>query len=113
MRPYQASLINSIILILFGSWGFIATMGGSALVAPIFGLIILLLSPGLKKENKTVAHIVVLLTFLILGGLFKPLMSTIESGSAVRITRVGLMMLSTLIALVVFIKSFIGNRSKS
>ena len=40
-------------------------------------------------------------------------MSTIESGSAIRITRVGLMMLSTLMALVVFIKSFIANRSKN
>ena len=67
----------------------------------------------MRAGNKNVAQIVVLLTFLILGGLFKPLMSTIESGSDISITRVGLMMLSTLMALVVFIKSFIANRSKN
>jgi len=39
-------------------------------------------------------------------------MSTLESGNTMGITRVALMMLSTLMALIVFIKSFIANRSK-
>ena len=114
MKPYKISFVNAVTLISFGLWGYIdADYSPTALIPVVFGVIILALNSGLKKENKTVAHIVVLLTFLILGGLFKPLMSTIESGSAVRITRVGLMMLSTLMALVVFIKSFIANRSKN
>ena len=114
MKPHKISFVNAVTLISFGLWGYIdVDYSPTALIPVVFGVIILALNSGLKKENKTVAHIVVLLTFLILGGLFKPLMSTIESGSAIRITRVGLMMLSTLMALVVFIKSFIANRSKN
>ena len=104
MKPHKISFVNAVTLISFGLWGYIdVDYSPTALIPVVFGVIILALNSGLKKENKTVAHIVVLLTFLILGGLFKPLM----------ITRVGLMMLSTLMALVVFIKSFIANRSKN
>ena len=84
----------------------------TALIPVVFGVIILVLNSGLKKENKLIAHVVVLLTFLILFGLVKPLMSAIEGDRIMGITRVSLMMLSTLMALVVFIKSFIANRSK-
>ena len=113
MRPHKISFVNAITLISFGLWGYIdVDYSPTALIPVIFGIIILILNPGLKRENKVVAHIVVLLTFLILGGLVKPLMSTLESGNTMGITRVSLMMLSTLMALIVFIKSFIANRSK-
>jgi|TARA_A100001011_G_scaffold85764_1_gene89908 hypothetical protein len=113
MKPHKISFVNAITLISFGLWGYIdVDYSPTALIPVIFGIIILILNPGLKRENKVVAHIVVLLTFLILGGLVKPLMSTLESGNTMGITRVVLMMLSTLMALIVFIKSFIANRSK-
>jgi len=113
MKPHKISFVNAITLISFGLWGYIdVDYSPTALIPVIFGVIILMLNTGLKKENKVVAHIVVLLTFLILGGLVKPLMSTLESGNTMGITRVSLMMLSTLMALIVFVKSFIANRSK-
>ena len=113
MKPHKISFVNAITLISFGLWGYIdVDYSPTALIPVIFGIIILILNPGLKRENKVVAHIVVLLTFLILGGLVKPLMSTLESGNTMGITRVSLMMLSTLMALIVFVKSFITNRSK-
>tara|TARA_B000000477_G_scaffold114754_1_gene111309 strand:- start:1183 stop:1527 length:345 start_codon:yes stop_codon:yes gene_type:complete len=113
MKPHKISFVNAITLISFGLWGYIdVDYSPTALIPVIFGIIILILNPGLKRENKVVAHIVVLLTFLILGGLVKPLMSTLESGNTMGITRVSLMMLSTLMALIVFVKSFIANRSK-
>lgn len=113
MKPHKISFVNAITLISFGLWGYIdVDYSPTALIPVIFGVIILILNPGLKRENKVVAHIVVLLTFLILGGLVKPLMSTLESGNTMGITRVTLMMFSTLMALIVFIKSFIANRSK-
>ena len=113
MKPHKLSFVNAITLISFGLWGYIdVDYSPTALIPVIFGVIILILNPGLKRENKVVAHIVVLLTFLILGGLVKPLMSKLESGNTIGITRVALMMLSTLMALIVFIKSFIVNRSK-
>ena len=113
MKPHKISFVNAITLISFGLWGYIdVDYSPTALIPVIFGVIILMLNTGLKKENKVVAHIVVLLTFLILGGLVKPLMSTLESGNTMGITRVSLMMLSTIMALIVFIRSFIANRSK-
>ena len=113
MKPHKISFANAITLISFGLWGYIdVDYSPTALIPVIFGIIILILNPGLKRENKVVAHIVVLLTFLILGGLVKPLMSTLESGNTMGITRVSLMMLSTLMSLIVFVKSFIANRSK-
>ena len=113
MEPHKISFVNAITLISFGLWGYVdVDYSPTALIPVVFGVIILALYSGLKKENKTVAHIVVLLTFLILVGLVKPLMSTLESGSVMGITRVVLMMLSTLMALVIFVKSFIANRSK-
>ena len=113
MKPHKISFVNAITLISFGLWGYIdVDYSPTALIPVIFGVIILILNPGLKRENKVIAHIVVLLTFLILGGLVKPLMSTLESGNTMGTTRVTLMMLSTLMALIVFIKSFIANRSK-
>ena len=113
MKPHKISFVNAITLISFGLWGYIdVDYSPTALIPVVFGVIILILNPGLKRENKVVAHIVVLLTFLILGGLVKPLMSTLESGNTMGITRVSLMMSSTLMALIVFVKSFIANRSK-
>ncbi|RPH01336.1 MAG: hypothetical protein CBD13_001700 [Candidatus Pelagibacter sp. TMED153] len=113
MKPHKISFVNAITLISFGLWGYIdVDYSPTALIPVVFGVIILILNPGLKRENKVIAHIVVLLTFLILGGLVKPLMSTLESSNTMGITRVTLMMLSTLMALIVFIKSFIANRSK-
>ena len=113
MKAYKLSFVNAITLISFGLWGYIdVNFSPTALIPVIFGIIILLLNPGLKKENKIISHIVVLLTFLILGGLVKPLMSTLDNNSTMGVTRVVLMMLSTLFALFAFIKSFIANRSK-
>ena len=104
MKPHKISFVNAITLISFGLWGYIdVDYSPTALIPVIFGIIILILNPWLKRENKVVAHIVVLLTFLIFGGLVKPLMSTLESGNTMGITRVSLMMLSTLMALISFI----------
>ena len=113
MKPHKISFVNAVTLISLGLWGYVdVDYSPTALIPVVFGVIILVLNSGLKKENKLIAHVVVLLTFLILFGLVKPLMSAIEGDRIMGITRVSLMILSTLMALVVFIKSFIANRTK-
>ena len=113
MKPYKISFVNAVILISFGLWGYIdVEYSPTALIPVVFGIIILVLNSGLKKENKLIAHVVILLTFLILFGLVKPLMSAIEGDRIMGIIRICIMMLSTLMALFVFVKSFIANRSK-
>ncbi len=112
MNAHTASLINAILLVSMGSWGYLSsdTPSMTALIPVIFGIILLLCSPGVKSENKVVAHVAVLLTLLILFGLFKPLQGAIGRGDTMAILRVGLMVISTIVALVYFVRSFIQAR---
>ncbi len=112
MKAHTASLINAVLLVGLGLWGYFASESPSptALIPVVFGVILALLNGGVKKENKVIAHIAVLLTLLILFGLIKPLMGVLERGNTMGIVRVGAMLLSTVVALIYFIKSFIDAR---
>lgn len=112
MKAHTASLINALVLIGFGLWAYLGseTPSATALIPVVFGVVILSLYKGVKKENKIVAHIAVLLTLLILGGLVKPLSAAFGRDDGLAIMRVSVMMVSTVVALVFFIKSFIDVR---
>lgn len=111
MNAYTAHLINSVALILMGGWGFYATSAKTALIPVLFGVVLLSLSNGVKLENKAIAHVVVVLTLLVLISLVvKPLMSAINDNDTLGTVRVGIMVLTSLIALIYFIKSFIDAR---
>ncbi|VGO22774.1 hypothetical protein [Pontiella sulfatireligans] len=112
MSAHIASLINALILVGFGLWGYLGseTPSKTALIPVVIGVLLLLLSPSVKKENKIVAHIAVLLTLLILGGLVKPLTAALGREDSMAVMRVSVMMVSTVAALVFFIKSFIDVR---
>ena len=66
MKTYQANLLNSIVLIVLGLWGYFEVVSPTALIPVFFGIVLLLCNVGVKKENKVIAHIVVLLTLLLL-----------------------------------------------
>jgi hypothetical protein len=70
-------------------------------------------APGIKKENKVVAHIAVLVTLVCLLGLFMPLNGAIERGENIGVARVSAMIASSVFAMIFFVKSFIANRKKS
>lgn len=112
MKAHTASLINAVILIGFGLWAYLGseTPSKTALIPVGFGVVILTLYKGIKKEDKIAAHIAVLLTLLILGGLVKPLTAAIEREDGMAIMRVAVMIVSTLLALIFFIKSFVDVR---
>ena len=114
MKAHKASLINSLVLIIFGIWGYIDSEGAAitALIPVALGVVIFLLNKGLKNENKTISHVVVLLTILVLFGLVMPLMRRVGEGDIMGITRVALMMITSILAIYTFVKSFIANRSK-
>lgn len=113
-KPYIASLVNSIVLISFGLWAYLSSNSPSlTTLIPVFiGILILMFNKGLKKEKKIPSHIVAVLTVIVLIGLIKPLLGVLERNSLVGIARVAIMMLSTIIALLVFIKSFADVRRK-
>ncbi|MCY4561803.1 MAG: hypothetical protein OXC03_05780 [Flavobacteriaceae bacterium] len=112
MKPYIASLINALLLLGLSLWGYFDSELPSltALIPAVFGAVILLLNSGLRKENRVTAHIVVILTFLIAVALIMPLLGAIERNDNVGIFRVGLMLLSSVVALFTFIHSFVRSR---
>ena len=112
MKASLSSLLNAIILISMGLWGYFESESKAitALIPVIIGTILLLVNKGVKNENKALAHVAVLLTFLILFGLVKPLLGAFERENTYAIIRVLLMIISSLWAMISFIKSFISAR---
>ena len=112
MKASLSSLLNAIILISMGLWGYFESESKAitALIPVIIGTILLLVNKGVKNENKALAHVAVLLTFLILFGLVKPLLGAFERENTYSVIRVLLMIISSLWAMISFIKSFISAR---
>ncbi len=106
------TLLAAIALIGLGAWG--AFDGGefnkTALIPVVFGVVLLALVPGVRKENKVVAHIAVSLVLLITLALFMPLMKAIGRSNTPAILRVGAMVVMCVLALVSYIQSFIAAR---
>ena len=112
MKPYVANLINAAVLITLGLWGYLGSENPSptALIPVAFGILFLLVTPLFKKDNKVVAHIVVLLTFVLILALAMPLKGAIGRGDTSAAIRVGVMLLSSVFAFAMFIKNFIDVR---
>lgn len=108
MKPFTANLINSITLIIISLWGYTtsATPSMTALIPASIGIILLGLTQGIRKENKVAAHLVVLLTFVTLIALFKPLTGAMAREDSPAIWRVLVMMLTSLLAIGMYIKNF-------
>lgn len=114
MKPYKANLMNGIVLIVLGLWSYLGseTPSFTALIPVFAGALFLALTPAMKKENKVVAHVVVLLTFLLILAFYMPLSAALGRNDTLAIIRVIIMMLSSAIALSAFIKSFIEARRR-
>ena len=118
MKTYQANLLNSLTLILMPIWAYFTFEGTvekpeqslTAFIPLAFGVLLLLCNGGLKKENKIIAHIVVLVTLIALLGLTMPLKAAIADDRTLSIFRVGAMLLTGSLAMITFIRSFIAAR---
>ena len=121
MKTYQANLLNSITLILMPLWAYLTFEGTvdkpeqsvTAFIPLFFGVVLLLCNGGVKKENKIIAHIAVLVTLIALLGLTMPLKAAVADGRTLSIIRVAAMLLTGSLAMISFIKSFIAARKKS
>lgn len=114
MKPYPATLLNAITLILMSAWAYFSMENGSttALIPMVFGLIFLLLAPGVKKENKLISHIAVALTILVILSLYMPFKGALDRGDNLAVFRVLLMIATGVIATMAYIKSFRQARAK-
>jgi hypothetical protein len=112
MKPFQINIVNALVLISMGLWAYLTSepKASTSLIPVGFGVVFLLATPLFRKDNKVVAHIVVLLTFLLLFALFMPLRSRLNDGDQIGIIRVATMMVVSFIALAIYIKSFVEAR---
>ena len=95
---------------IYGSLGFFDTNSYTALIPVGFGLVLLACQNGVTQENKLIAHVAVTLTLLILVAMVgMRLPKSIDKGG-VGLYRVLSMTITSAIAMVLFIKSFIDAR---
>lgn len=108
INPHIASMIHAVSLVALGAFGYYSsdTPSATALIPVVFGVILLALNSGIKKQNKIVAHIAVTLTLLIILGLGKPLQGAIGRSDGAAISRIVVMLATGVLAMVSFIKSF-------
>ena len=108
MNASKANLLNAAVLIIMGAWGAYATQMASptALIPVVGGLILLACQKGVTSENKMIAHIAVVVTLLLVLGIVRPFMGALGDDDTMGMLRTGLMLVTGLIAMVYFIKSF-------
>lgn len=112
MKSHNISLISSLVLITMSGWGYLSseTPSITALIPLFFGLILIFCYPGIKKENKIIAHIAVTLTLLVFLALFMPLKGAFVREDNGAVLRISIMIIGSGISLFGFIKSFIAAR---
>lgn len=108
MKPYQINIINAAILVVLGAWGYLGSASPSktSLIPVAFGVLFFALTPWFRQDNKVVAHVVVLLTFVLLFALAMPLKAAAGRGNQEAVIRLSVMMISCTIAMFFYIKSF-------
>tara|TARA_B100000965_G_scaffold358467_1_gene337874 strand:+ start:695 stop:1066 length:372 start_codon:yes stop_codon:yes gene_type:complete len=120
MTTTRANLLNSLTLILMPLWAYLTFEGTvekpdqsvTAFIPLFLGVVLLLCSKGIKKENKIIAHVAVLVTLVALLGLTMPLKAAISDGRMLSTIRVVIMISTGIIAMYTFIQSFIRNRKE-
>jgi len=112
MKAHTANLVNAVVLILMGLWGYFGSDDPSptALIPAVGGLLLAAMTNGVKKENKVIAHVAVLLTLLLILALFMPLRGSINRGDTLATVRVGAMIITGVLAMIAFIGSFKAAR---
>ncbi len=108
MPAHTANLVNAVVLIVLSVWAYLtpAYSYWTALLPAGVGVVLLLCTPGIKAQNKVIAHIAVTLTLVIFLLLLVPFFKAVGEGNTMSILRVGLMMATCILAKVAFIKSF-------
>ena len=110
MKAHTANLINSLVLIGLGLWGYYETDAPTALIPVFFGIALLIATKGIKENNKIMSHSAILFTiiiFIALVGMRLP--KSLDQGG-VGLYRVVVMIGTSLVAIIFFIKSFIDAR---
>lgn len=116
MKPTTANLLNALVLIAAGLYGYygVAAADGThsptALIPAAFGVLFLILNMFWAKNAKVISHIVVVLTLVLLIMCISRFVKVEDWNDKKYIFLACI--LSNALALIVFIKSFIAARRK-
>jgi hypothetical protein len=120
-NPHIVNLIYSLLLIVTGITGFVLRyiesddLQYTALIPSVFGIILLSLGQGIKRENKIVSHVAVMLTLILV--VFALVMLIINSGDGMLATRKGIIFMiiltSSFVVLGIYITRFIRIKKSS
>jgi uncharacterized membrane protein (UPF0136 family) len=110
MNAHIANLLNAVVLLAMGFWGYMDKNAPTALIPVVFGVILIVMSQGVKNENKAQAHVAVIVTLVALLGILKPFFGAIGKGDSIALFRTGLMVLTGIVSMVFFIRSFIAAK---
>lgn len=106
MKPFQANLVNATILIILGLWGYWlqAEPSSRAMIPVGFGVLFLLSTPPLRRNNRLVLYLLSFLDFLLLVALVMALIRAMRSGTVGEVFRQVIMILSAGYALFVYLR---------
>ncbi len=110
MKPHFLNLVNAIVLIVLGAWGYLEKDSPTALIPVFIGAILWIQTPKMREGDKNASHIVAGLTLLVIIGLFSPLRRETHIGDTMGVLRTLTMLGSSIVAMSVFVKSFIDAR---
>lgn len=98
MKPLRAIIINAVVLILLGLWGYLRSPYDRSveLVPVVFGFLFLAAAIPIRLENRIVEFMLRVLLTLLLVTLILSLITAIESSHIANMARLTLMTLATL-----------------
>lgn len=109
MNAANMNMINALVLVVLGMWGVNETgleRSPTPVIPVVIGIILFVCTGFIRNHHKVVSHVAVVLTVLIIPGLAKPFISALNSGDSMAMFRTGTMIVTSIIALIFFIKSF-------
>jgi uncharacterized membrane protein len=114
MKPHEATFVLGFILIVFSLWGYFSADSPSytALIPAAAGVLLIAFTAGMKKDSKTISHLAVGVTILVLLALIMPLRGAIQREDGGAIFRVIVMMVMALITVIIYIRSFVEARKR-
>jgi len=100
------------VLVVMPAWGYLIKDAPSitSLIPAVFGVLLLACYKPIKKQNKNITHVAVVLTLLVFLLLIMPLRFVILKEDMWGTIRVSAMMITSFLALIAFVKHFIDVR---
>ncbi len=109
MSSQQAAILNSIVLLLVGFWGYAANdFAVHTAIVPIgSGILFLILSQFLKYQNKLFLLFMMAVTLILSIAFVVPFQRNLEQGDYLGMLRLGLEIAACILAFIVYLRNLI------